>query len=280
MRAGQAAPRCPEERLAGTIACARRRIRAKIIRMPGPHSDPLVSAIKQALAQPQRVAAPRALNEVARDGLGMIEDLRATMPRFDIPNSQRNEVALALLLASLDQARTLCYLLATDPINGWYSSLILHRSQIDHFLRGAFFARPATDPELDFFLRKNKLPSRSPPEADKKLTLTTNEVAAIIVEAYGWEGERLINTIRNHWGPLSGIVHGGRELLNAYLSEEGIGAEIDLQELVSIVVNTVGLAHMVSAVLMAITPLPADRVHEIMLPVHTRFTAFANGEGL
>lgn len=239
----------------------------------GGSPDSLASAIKQALNSAPSVVRPRNLRAVAHDALTLIEDLRATLPHFDMANTERNRVALALLLASLDQARTLCFLLATDPNNGWYSSLILHRSQIDHFLRGAFFAQPATDSELAYFLEKNRLPSRRP-AGERPRSLHTNELAAIIIDIYGWDGERLVTTIRNHWGPLSGIVHGGRELLGAYLSEEGIGAEIDLSELVDVVTNTVALAHMVSAVLMATTPLDPEQIQGIMVPIHEKFRGF------
>jgi hypothetical protein len=247
-------------------------------RSPMNADDPLAHAIQSALASDRLPAHPRDLPTVARDALILIEHVRTTLPHFEMPDSERNQVALALLLASLDQARTLCYLLTMDARNGWYSALILHRSQIDHFLRGAFFAQPASDQELAYFLGKNKLPSRSPPGTSKR-ALSTNELAAIVIAGYDWDGEKLLNTIRNHWGPLSGIVHGGRELLAAYLSEDGIGAEIELTELVGIVINTVALSHMVSAVLMAITPLGVEGVQSFMVPVHDDFRAFVSRHG-
>ncbi len=84
----------------------------------------------------------------------------------------------------------------------------------------------------------------------------------------------MASTIRDHWGQLSGSGHGGRKLLSLYLSEAGIGAEIDLSELMDIVINTVGLTHLVSAVLMDTTPIEPPTKQVIMVPTYEAFGAF------
>lgn len=235
--------------------------------------NPLAAATRAIVAN-ARASAPRPdLQRVARDALQLTENIVASFPQFEVEATERNHVALALLLASVDQARSLCYLLAMEPQNGWYAALILHRSQFEHFLRGAFFARAASDAELSHFLRKNKLPSRTP-DGQTKRALSVNELATIVVDAYGWESNKLQNTIRNNWGPLSGIVHGGRELLNAYITDEGIGADIDPSQLIEIVVNTVATAHMVIGVLMDMSPLSLEDQQTIVMPIHEEFKSF------
>lgn len=74
----------------------------------------------------------------AADSVGAINACYRVLSKMDIPNSERNNVAVALLYASMDQARSASFLIAQDVEQSVFGALILLRSQLDQLMRAAF----------------------------------------------------------------------------------------------------------------------------------------------
>lgn len=212
----------------------------------------------------------------ANQAQALIDNTMSVLPSFEIAGSDRAYVSLSLLLASMDNAATLVYLLATRPNRAWVGALSLHRSQFDYFLRGSFFARVASDKELKQFQRKGRMPARAQ-KSGRKRDMYVSEVAEDVCEAFGWD-TKLVNTLKGHWSPLSGIVHGGREVLSIYtMNDELGGLEIDFDELLPVLDNVIVLVQLAMAVAMSMSPLPEEQLSDTVEPVYNDARNFFAG---
>lgn len=179
----------------------------------------------------------------ALESITAIDGCFPVLAKMELPNDERTNVATALLYASLEQARSACFLVAHDVEQSVFGALILLRSQVDQLMRAAFFAGPATEEELAFYLGEDELPRRDGNKLGPRSLSRINEVH------FGWTPVgRIPNTVDNSWGTLSGMTHGGRALLNYYIGEDGIGAYPPNDEFIEVLTNAVVLTHLVVAI--------------------------------
>lgn len=80
--------------------------------------------------------------------------------KLGITHNDRSNIALPLLLASLDTGEAALVLLKLRPERGLVPALALERVQIEHVYRAAFFAAVATEHNLARFQRNGKMPVR------------------------------------------------------------------------------------------------------------------------
>ena len=193
----------------------------------------------------QPATAPNLQNLVpaALESVTAIDGCYPVLAKMELPNDERTNVAIALLYASLEQARSACFLVAHDVEQSVFGALILLRSQVDQLMRAAFFAGPATPEELAFYLGEDELPRRDGNKLGPRSLSRINEAH------FGWTPiGRIPNTVDNSWATLSGMTHGGRALLNYYIGEDGIGAYPPNDEFVEVLTNAVVLSHLVIAI--------------------------------
>ncbi|MDR6640887.1 hypothetical protein J2X57_000081 [Luteibacter sp. 1214] len=130
----------------------------------------------------------------------------------------RVRIVAQLARASIDFGRGAAILMAEGFMDLGAPAISLHRMQMEQVLRSAFFSGPATEEEVNYFVKNDKLRHR-PRESGQKHAMTVNELTAI-VEPYLDQDEpfngKLGRVVKNSYGTLSALVHGGHALLNAY----------------------------------------------------------------
>lgn len=179
------------------------------------------------------------LVQAALDSVVAIEACYPVMEQMELPNDERTNVALALLYASLEQARSASFLVAHDVEQSVFGALVLLRSQIDQLMRAAFFAGPASTEQLTYFLEKDKLPKH---EGEK---MGPKSLSRINTNFFGWPADRVPDLVDYSWSVLCGVTHGGRALLNYYIHEDGIGPYPATDEFVPMLSNAVSLTSIV-----------------------------------
>jgi len=172
-------------------------------------------------------------------------------------------VVLPLVLSSLDMADTVCFLLEAAPERCWVGAAALQRAQIEHLLRAAYFARAATDDEVEAFRTEGKLPKRPNERPDRPdRTIYLREIAE---EAYRDElGEnlpKLLAMIKNHHGDLSGLLHGGKEIVDVYsrMHDELGNIELEWDELLDTVDNVAVFVQFAVGVALSLSPLEQEQ---------------------
>jgi len=219
----------------------------------------LDNAIRLVLAH-QRGAPSRSLEELAEcatQARRLVDISRNTLMAVEYPESVRSRTALALLMAAIDQAWGFCHVLATAPGHGHFAALTLYRPLVETLLRGAFFAKPATDAEVAYFLEKNQMPSRAPlhprpGQSGKKIRLPAGELAIIVSKAFELEPhDRLPQVVQSEIEGWHGMVHGGREVVQLYGgrarqrtdgTKEPLGASTAAEEMFELVPHVAVLA--------------------------------------
>jgi hypothetical protein len=138
-----------------------------------------------------------------------INEAMLAITKLPIAGSERNALSVTLMRASMDHGRALALLMSIHPDEFGSSAVALHRAQLEALLRGAFFAREATDEELTYFIKEDKMPSRP----DEKGTLRRLNPKTLASLAGGvlqvGENKKLIRMVDNCWKVLCGMVHGG-----------------------------------------------------------------------
>lgn len=214
---------------------------------------------------PQMQAKPlETLVPAAAESVATIGSCYAVIAAMELPNVTRVNVAVALLYASIDQARSACFLAESDAQQSLFAALILLRSQVDQLMRSAFFAGPATDEELEFYLANDKLPRRN---GD---LLGPISLSRINEEHFNWQpAGRIPATIESSWGTLSGMTHGGRALLNFYIGEDGIGPYPPTDEFIEVLTNAVVLAHLAVSISLSMAQnSESDELQQILRAWH------------
>ena len=196
----------------------------------------------------QPISAPRwNLVSAAGESVAAIDGCYPVLAQMELPNDERTNVATALLYASLEQARSACFLVAHDVEQSVFGAMILLRSQVDQLMRAAFFAGPASAEELAFYLGEDELPRRDGNKLGPRSLSKINEAH------FKWEPVgRIPTTIDNHWGALSGMTHGGRALLNYYIGAKGIGPYPPTDEFIEVLTNAVVLSHLAVAIALSL----------------------------
>lgn len=199
----------------------------------------LAGAIAQGLRDQKRTEtiSSEQTAQVAADAAVIIRNLKPLIGHLMIPHTKRAGTAVALLTSSLDHGDAICALLATERPNYGASTLALHRAQTEQFLRGAFFAQHATDDEIEYFRNKGKLRRRQP-----KAEVSAGDLADLIGPTLGDDKELFSASVVRTWKPLCGYVHGGTQILDMYMSENIVGAGMDVGQAVRIVRRTLALA--------------------------------------
>lgn len=212
------------------------------------------------MAHPIPAPTLEKLVPAASESIAAIDGCYPVLAQMELPNDERTNVAIALLYASLEQARSACFLIANDPLQSVFGALILLRSQVDQLMRAAFFAGPASTEELAFYLANDKLPRR-----DGNL-LGPISLSRINEAHFNWEPvDRIPNAIDKSWGTLSGMTHGGRALLNYYIGEDGIGPYPPTDEFIEVLTTTVVLTHL--AVAVALSMARNSEAGEMQVPL-------------
>lgn len=226
----------------------------------------------------QATTALALLKARSNEAIAVVDTTLSVLPSLEIDGTNRTYVALALLTASMDNANVVAYLLASKPERAWVSALALFRSQFDFFLRGAYFAKSASENELARFQKKGKMPSRAS-ASGKKRDIYVSEVAESVSKDYGWD-KQLSATLKGHWTPLSGLVHGGKELLAIYTQNDEIGnLSIDYAELVPVLDNVVVLTQLGMAVAMDLSSLDKKAISDVVEPAYNQSLKFFAGAG-
>lgn len=177
------------------------------------------------------------LVEAAQGSIEVIDSCFALMAELEFEQSERTGVSVALLRSSIDQTRSACLLIANDPFGSMFAANILLRSQLDQFLRGCFFAGPATTEEFKYFWKNDEMPKR------ENKRLSPSKLALINTNHFNWNpAERISNIVKNSWSILSGFSHGGKSLLAFYMHEDGIRPSAPDDDYIDTVTNAVGLA--------------------------------------
>jgi len=173
---------------------------------------------------------------VTRKALSILDDCYDLMSKLSLPQGERMRVAISLMFASIEQARSACLLIANDADRSTFAAMILLRSQIDQMLRGMFFAGPATDDQLAYFLKNDEMPKINKVKAHPAL------LADLVDTHFKWTPKGKIQSfVINHWKDLCGFTHGGHALLGFYAGDEGISPMKPTDDLIEVVCNTVSL---------------------------------------
>lgn len=237
------------------------------IRAQMPEIPDLARAIRTALAQPRREPTSQDVVREANHALAVIEanmHAHALVPAP--PRSERTFLVNQLLRASCDHGRSLMFLLSTNPMDAAGSALVLHRSQIEQFLRAVFFERDATDEELAYFLHHDELPKRT--NADGTRTkLHVKDLARIAHRRMDMDADdKLASMVSSAWDPLNGMVHGGRSLLAVYRDHnDEVGCLVPPPILFPIIGNAMVLTNFALVVAVERANLEAQAQHEILV---------------
>jgi hypothetical protein len=168
----------------------------------------------------------------------------------------------------MDNAAACVFLLLNNPGRSFVSVLGLHRIQWEYLTRGAFFAHVASEKELACFRKKGKMPKRSGRD------IYLSEIAEESFAALGWDAG-LVSVLKKDKGPLNGFVHGGREVINAYVQNDEIGSpEIDSPMLSQVLDRIVAMSQLSMAVAMSMSPLPELKISDSVRPVYEQVQSF------
>lgn len=86
-----------------------------------------------------------------------------------------------------------------------------------HFAQGRDVAKAASQRELMAFRRTGTMPKRA------KRPIYVAAVAKEAAHHLGWDTAKLLSTVRTHQRDLSGLVHGGKEVLAIYTQHDAWG---------------------------------------------------------
>lgn len=99
----------------------------------------------------------------------MVEELRRFVSSMRFPEATpRKQLSAALLMASMEHAEAVAFLLEHGPHYHGMPAMTLLRPQIECFLRGVFFhSDAATDQEVTDFIEHDELPKRTDRDGKK-----------------------------------------------------------------------------------------------------------------
>lgn len=238
---------------------------------------PLADAIHSALARLSPTQAASIIRDEAGAARTLIEvSMHATSALAFPEPTERLIAAMKLLRASTDHGRALVSLLQLNDTDFGVSAIILHRSQIEQFLRGAFFAFSATEAELEFFLRNDEMPSRLREGLERPVRVSPAEMAALVTDTMKLGSEKLIKMVKNAWKDLCGMSHGGTMLLRLYSGQQvEIGSQVGNGALLQIMDNTAAVTNMVLAATAKLSRNSEVEISEILQPVSVEWARYS-----
>lgn len=205
------------------------------------------------------------LRNRAAAALELVHATTSVLAELEIKIDERTATAVPLLLASMDTAEAIYTLLVNQPEDYWVAALIMQRTQMEYVLRSAFFAKAASHKEVMSFRKKGKMPKRG------KRQIYIAEVAEEASEFLGWDKDKLLGTVKNHQRDLSGLVHGGKEVLAIYTMHEEWGdLTIEWDELIQHVDNIMVFVQLALGVAMLLSPLDAVAMDKAVRPIYER----------
>jgi hypothetical protein len=207
------------------------------------------------------MADSKNLRRCASDALRVLHETRNTLPGMGDIGSERTAAVLPLALASMDTAEAILALLINQPEKSWVAALIMQRAQMEYALRAAFFAKAANEKEVARFLRKGKMPNRG------KSGIYVADVAREAAQHLGWDEEKLLRTVKSQYKDLSGLVHGGKEVLAIYTQHDAWGdITVEWDELIDAIDNILVFAQLALGVAMSLSPLDAEAMDRLVRP--------------
>ncbi|KAB8198737.1 hypothetical protein FKV24_000800 [Lysobacter maris] len=215
------------------------------------------------------MADSKNLRQRTSDALKVLHQTRSTLSDMGHIGSERTATVLPLVLASMDTAEAIYALLINQPEKSWVAALIMQRAQMEYVLRAAFFAKAASDREIARFRRKGKMPNRG------KNQIYVADVAKEAALHLGWDEEKLLRTVKSHYKDLSGLVHGGKEVLAIYTQHEAWGdITIEWDELIHAVDNVLVFAQLALGVAMSLSPLDPEAMDRLVRPSYEAAHAY------
>lgn len=163
--------------------------------------------------KPQRLAAKTRI---------LVERLRlfVSSMSFNEPTPRR-QLATTLLMASMEHAEAVAFLMEHGPRYYGMPAIALLRPQIECFLRGIFFhSSAASEQEVRDFIQHDRLPRRSDGNG-KMRPISLNEMEAIACQEFTSISMQLSGTPVSRlfsFRPqeLHGLVHGGADMVVRY----------------------------------------------------------------
>ena len=197
----------------------------------------------------------------------MLDDL-------EIQINERTATVIPLVLASMDTAKAIYTLMINHPEEYWVAALIMQRTQMEYVLRAAYFAKAASHKELMRFRKSGKMPNRG------KRPIYIAKVAEDASQHLGWDKDKLLKTVSNHQRELSGVVHGGKEVLGIYTMHDTWGdLTIEWDELIHHVDNIMVFVQLAFAVTMYLSPLDLETMDKAVRPIYEKAHAYFGGQG-
>lgn len=170
------------------------------------------------------------MHEIALASGRLVELMRQSMndARVEVPNP-RQRVAQALLAAGVDHAVSINFLLSRPSPSAAFSAAALFRLELDVLSRGIFFALPefSSDEEVADFMLNDHMPWVKPP-GKKKRRMRLDELIARLRDfvakvSPGLANEALHLRFSYALDAFNGIVHGGRDVVEAYQEHSEFG---------------------------------------------------------
>ena len=170
------------------------------------------------------------LKQAANLALKGIEATIHAIAKMPLDRSRRNWLAATLLRASMDHGRALAFLVSCHPDEFGAPALALHRSQFETLMRGAFFAKEATEEELAYFIEEDDMPKRPDGEGKPK-RLNPKSLAPLVGDVLSLgDSTKVVNLINNSWDTFCGMVHGGMPMVVTYNNAD-IGFHVEPESL-------------------------------------------------
>ena len=214
------------------------------------------------------------LRNRASAALKLVQETKPVLGNLDIKIDERTATVLPLVLASMDTAEAICALLINQPEEYWVAALIMQRTQMEYVLRSAYFAKAASHKELMRFRKKGKMPNRG------KRSIYITEVAEDASQHLGWDKDKLLRTVKNHYKDLSGVVHGGKEVLGIYTMHDTWGdLTIEWDELIHHVDNIMVFVQLALGVAMSHSPLKPEAMDKAVRPIYEKAHAYFGDRG-
>lgn len=195
-------------------------------------------------------------------------------------HSERTNIALPLLLASLDTAEAALVLLKLCPERGLVPAFALQRVQIEHVFRAAFFASVANERELNRFLTRGKMPNRQL-SGNRRQAIKVRQILQEVAEDLGFEPSELAGLVYPRYERLSALVHGGIEIPRIYLQNEQMGdlRLADWSIVMPEVYGIVAYVQMALNVAMMMSPLSQDELSATVQGACDQIRAYMPAKG-
>ena len=177
--------------------------------------------------------------------------------RLHFDRNPRNSITLSLLAASRDHGSSILTLLEIQPDAHGASALALLRTQLDTLLRACFFAKEASEAEIEYFLAKDQMPKRrkqTGPSDWKSCTLSLNDLTPFAKSYLGLSitGTKLEDAVKATWNDLNGMVHGGAAIIHLYDADEEIRCALDEGQIDSALIKSISLLQLCAAAFIGI----------------------------